>query len=169
MKTGNSFFFQRTRHKYYFQLVRWNEISEKCFCYASVGLWWMVCFVALPLLTCFFTLPPIDFKFSFSWLSNSLYVLVTSFLLSLQWSSGCCSEPGMATISVWQVDTETKCALRLPIFSSPFQVPSSFLTSKEVTPVSLWVCSFLQSSEFFKSSSMQTQECYETLQILSVN
>ena len=34
-----------------------------------------------PLLTCFPTLPPIDFKFSTSWLSNSLYVCVQGFCL----------------------------------------------------------------------------------------
>lgn len=70
----------------YFLLAEWNEISGKYFSHTAGGLeiahvtygGWCVLLHA-PLPTCFPPFPPLDFKFSASWLSNSLYVCVQIF------------------------------------------------------------------------------------------
>lgn len=67
----------------YFLLAEWNEISGKYLSHTAGGLesahvtyggWCVLLHVPLP--TCFPALPPLHFKFSASWLSNSLYVCV---------------------------------------------------------------------------------------------
>lgn len=96
----------------YFLMAEWNEIRRKYFSHTAGGLeiahvtygGWCV-LLHVPLSTCFPALPPLDFKFSASWLSNSLYVGVQIFCWV--WNKGMPCQSAMVTSGAWEISNET--------------------------------------------------------------